>query len=180
MRLCTTAPALVLLALSAGCGAGQFGFSQTYVTLSEEDDFADGAQEAVYEDVKRDPVGYRSQNIGWFGIVTSVEAGPNGSSLVHMTHRVHQERHLCADETDASCRVTVADRTSGPWTAVLTMRPEDREGQDRLTTGSLLKVYGAPNGDFDAEGGPVLAARYYRHWPRGAYVTTGDRNRMRR
>jgi len=169
-----------LLLLVAGCGAGQYGFSQTYETLSDEDDFAEGAQEAVYEDVKRDPAGFRSQNVGWFGIVTTVEAGPGGASLVHMTHRIHQERHLCSDETASSCRVTVSERASGPWTAVLTIRVEDQVGVDRLATGSLLKVYGAPNGEFDAEGGPVLAVRYYRHWPRGAYVTTADRGRMRR
>ena len=62
----------------------------------------------------------------------------------------------------------------------LTLRPEDTVGTDRVWTGSLLRVIGAPTGEFDAEGGPVLAAAYYRHWPRGAYVTTADRARMRR
>ncbi len=186
MRPCTSStllasPVVLLgLALLGGCGGGQYGFSQTYTTLSDEDDFAEGAQEAGYEDVKRDPAGFRSQNLGWFGVVTSVESAPGGASLVHLTHRVHQERHLCADETSDSCRVTVAERTGGPWSAVLTIREEDRVGRDKLAAGSLLKVYGSPTGDFDADGGPVLTARYYRHWPRGAYVTTADRNRMRR
>ena len=180
MRLSTSVFGLLLCVLVAGCGGGQYGFSRTYSTLSEEDDYAETAQESVYEDVRRDPASFRSQNIGWFGVVTTVENGPNGAKLVHLTHRIHQERHLCTDETDGSCRVTVSERASGPWTAVLTVHAEDLEGVDRLGTGSLIKGYGSPNGEFDAEGGPVLALRYYRHWPRGAYVTTADRGRMRR
>ncbi len=130
--------------------------------------------------MRRDPAGYRARRVAWFGVVTGVESGPGGTSLVHLTHRIHQERHLCGDETDGSCRVTVSERASGPWTATITLRPEDTVGVDRVWMGSLLRVFGAPSGEFDAEGGPVLAAHYYRHWPRGAYVTTADRARLRR
>ena len=180
MRARSNALLLASLLALGGCGANPYGFSRSYETLSDEEDFAEGAEEAVYEDVRRDPARFRERRLAWFGVVTGVEAGSGGATLVHLTHRSHQERHLCADETDASCRVTVAERASGPWSATLSLRPEDTVGTDRVWTGSLLRVIGAPTGEFDAEGGPVLAAAYYRHWPRGAYVTTADRARMRR
>jgi hypothetical protein len=180
MRARSNALLLASLLALGGCGANPYGFSRSYETLSDEEDFAEGAEEAVYEDVRRDPARFRERCLAWFGVVTGVEAGSGGATLVHLTHRSHQERHLCADETDASCRVTVSERASGPWSATLTLRAEDTVGTDRVWTGSLLRVIGVPTGEFDAEGGPVLAAAYYRHWPRGAYVTTADRARMRR
>ncbi len=60
------------------------------------------------------------------------------------------------------------------------IRPEDREGENRLWVGSLVKVYGSPTGDFDEEGGPILQSAWYRLWPHGKYVTTGARGSMRR
>lgn len=175
---------LSILALGvcfAGCGGGSYGFTREYVTLSDEDDYAEQATEVSYEEVKRDPASFRSQTIGWFGVVTAVELdAATGQARVAMSQRIHQDRHLCADERESSCRVTVSERANGPFTAVVTLRPEDRDGEGHVWLGSLLKVYGSPNGEFDAEGGPVITTRYYRHWPRGTYVTTGDRNRMRR
>jgi hypothetical protein len=168
------------ISLTACGGAGPYGFAVEYVPLAEEEEFLETATEAPYEDVRRDPAAYRTRVIGWFGVVTGIEPGEGGTTLVHLTHRIHQPRHLCADERARSCRVTVSERASGPWTAVLTLRPEEREGRDRLYTGSLVKVYGTTTGDFDADGGPVLAARWHRHWPRGTFVTTADRSRMRR
>lgn len=163
-----------------GCGGGgQYGFTRTYEPQDEEEPFMEQEAQAVsYEDVKRDPAQFRSSTIGWFGVVTAVEG--SGTVRVAMTHRIHQDRHLCGDETAGSCRVTVSDRQSGPFTAILELRPEDRDGQDRLWVGSLVKVYGSPNGEFDAQGGPVIQARWYRHWPRGYYVTTSAAASMRR
>lgn len=172
---------LTLLALlAAGCGAGAYSFSREYVPLSEEDELLEAAADTSYEDVRRDPNAFRSSSLGWFGVVTNVEGDPNGSVRVALTHRIHQPRHLCGDETDGSCRVTVSERESGPFSAVLTLRSEDRAGTERVGSGSLLRVYGSPTGEFDEAGGPVIQATYYRHWPRGYYVTTGDRGRMRR
>ena len=173
--------ALALTPAAIGCGAGQYGYAREYEPLGDEDDLIEAEQPASYEEVKRDPNAFRSQLIGWFGVVTAVAAGENGEAQVAMTHRVHQDRHLCADETAGSCRVTVSERQSGPFTALIRLRPEDAAGhEDRVWIGSLIKVYGSPTGDFDAEGGPVLRARWYRHWPRGYYRTTAARGLMRR
>ena len=132
-----------------------------------------------YEEVRRDPAQFRSSTIGWFGVATAVTAGEGGRTRVALTHRIHQERHLCNDETAGSCRVTVSDRQSGPFTAVLELAPDDREGELRLWVGSLIKVYGSPNGEFDDQGGPVIMVQHYRHWPRGYYVTTSAAGSMR-
>ncbi len=35
-------------------------------------------------------------------------------------------------------------------------------------------------GEYDDQGGPVLQAQYYRHWPRGEYVTTANVGALRR
>lgn len=167
--------------LAAACGgAGQYGFSREYVPLDEEETHIETASAVTYEEVRRDPADYRDDVVAWFGVVTAVDAQPNGSARVAMTYRAHQDRHLCGDERDSSCRVTVSERPGGPFSALLEVRPEDREGQDRLWIGSLLKVYGTPTADFDDQGGPILQTRYYRHWPRGTYVTTGASATMRR
>jgi hypothetical protein len=34
--------------------------------------------------------------------------------------------------------------------------------------------------EYDDRGGPILKADYYRYWPVGTYVTTGNANAMRR
>lgn len=175
---------VAILALSmgplAGCGgAGPYGYAREYEPLSEEDEYLETEQHAVYEDVRGDPAGYRASQLGWFGVVTDIDSSGE-RARVHLNHRIHQARHLCADEYDSSCRVTVSERQGGPFTAILDIRPDDLSGQDRLWVGSLVKVYGSPTGEFDEDGGPVIDAEWYRHWPRGKYVTTGAAASMRR
>jgi hypothetical protein len=174
--------ALVLLTflVLAACGGADYGYSRTYSPLDQENQLLRTAVLPGYEEVHTNPAAFRSQTIAWFGAVSSVEPGPNGHTLVHFGFRTHQDRHLCADETGGSCRVTVSDRSSGPFSALIALSPADTTGQDQVALGSLMRVFGSPNGDIDSNGGPVLAAVYYRHWPRGTWVTTADAGRMRR
>lgn len=120
--------------------------------------------------------------VDFFGVVTEVMAGRGASpSRVALQLRTHQARHLCADEAESSCRVTVNPTDGGPFTAVLTLREEDISGENRVQVNSLLRVYGTvQQGEYDANGGPVIQAGYYRHWPRGEYVTTANASSMRR
>jgi hypothetical protein len=172
---------LSILTLAAACGGAQYGYAREYEPLSEEEDLLEAATQVNYEDVRRDPADYRSTTLSWFGVVTNVAPEESGAgALVALTFRTHQPRHLCGDETASSCRVTVSDRAGGPFSIHLEIRPEDREGVDRLWSGSLIRVYGSPNGEFDSEGGPIIEAQWYRHWPRGKYVTTGAAGSMRR
>lgn len=168
------------LALSACGGAGPYGHARTYEPLAAERDALAGATEVSYEDVRRSGDDYAGQTVSFFGIVRHVAAAEGGVSAVQLDFRILQPRNLCADETASSCRVTVSERSGGPFTAKLTILPEDQAGRGRLGPGSLVRVYGTPTGELDEEGGPILEGRYYRHWPHGQYVTTADAGRMRR
>ena len=56
-----------------------------------------------------------------------------------------------------------------------------RSGENRVQVNSLLRVYGTViQGEYDREGGPILQGQYYRHWPRGEYVTSANASAMRR
>lgn len=171
--------ACTLLLLTACGGAGLYGHARYYEPLDAEEEHLERASEVQYEALRRDPADYAAVEVGWFGVVTGVEEGRGGEALVHLTFRTLQPRNLCADESASSCRVTVSNRAMGPFSATLALRPEDRSGERRLWSGSLVKVYGRPTGDFDDEGGPLLESAWYRHWPRGTYVTTGASGTMR-
>jgi hypothetical protein len=175
--------ALLIFFISlVACGGGnQYGYAREYVPLSDEEAFIEKTVDENYEDVRRDPESFRATLISWFGVVTKVTPEQStGTVKVAMELRFHQERHLCADQFESSCKVTVSERSGGPFTAILKLRSEDVGGEKRLYDGSLVRVYGKPNGDLDDRGGPVLIGSYYRHWPRNTFVTTALHNSMRR
>jgi hypothetical protein len=169
------------IVLASACASDPYGYAPQYVPVSDEEPFMEGATEPSYEEVRRDPSSYQAGRIGWYGVVDSID-GPaaSGRARVALSHHFHQERHLCADQFDSSCRVTVSQRAGGPFTAWVDLRPEDRDGRNRVYAGSLLKVYGQVTTEYDDRGGPVFRVEYYRHWPRGTYVTTGRSANMRR
>ena len=170
----------VPVALAACYSAGIYGYDRTYVPLDDEDDLIERASVPPYVDVKRDPREFRGKMLTWFGVVTTTESGQGGRTALHLAHRIHQDRHLCADMERDTCRVTVSERSEGPFTAEVQVRSEDSGGRNRLQPGSLIRVYGEVTGGYDSEGGPVVQARWYRHWPRGQYLTTAARGQMRR
>jgi hypothetical protein len=182
-RWLSTAVTALSILLPACGGAGRYGYAQTYVALGDEESWVARANnEAVYDEVRRMPESYRAQTLSFFGVVTGVE-GAHGSTpaRVSIQIRTHQARHLCDDETDRSCRVTVSARDGGPLTAVVSLRPDDAAGENRVQVFSLLRVFGSlVPGEYDAAGGPVIRADFYRHWPRGEYVTTDAASAMRR
>ncbi|MDD9934566.1 MAG: hypothetical protein OXT09_13235 [Myxococcales bacterium] len=174
-------PIPILVMLAYGCGGNPYGYAPEYAPLDDEEPYFEQGQAHSYEEVRRNPSAYSSQTIAWFGVVNDVQArGKGGEAQVSLTLHFHQQRHLCADQFDSSCRVTISQKKGGPFSAVLTLRPEDRAGRDRVYSGSLLKIYGNPTAEYDEEGGPILETAYYRHWPRGTYVTTGRAINMRR
>jgi hypothetical protein len=182
-RTLTLAITAMALALPACSGAGRYGYAQTYSPLGDEEAWVERANnDAVYDEVRRMPDSYRDQTLSFFGVVTGVDAGQGGApARIALQIRTHQARHLCEDETDRSCRVTVSARDGGPLTAVIALRPEDAAGENRVQVFSLLRVFGRlVPGEYDAQGGPVLRAEFYRHWPRGEYVTTEASSAMRR
>jgi hypothetical protein len=172
----------LLLVSTLGCaGAGRYGYARSYVPLDAEAPWlARANSEAVYDEVRRMPEQFQGQTLSFFGVVTGVQSSREGDR-VSLQVRTHQARHLCHDETESSCRVTVSERDGGPFTALLVLRPEDVTGENRVQVYSLLRVYGTlVPGQYDDQGGPVLRGEFYRHWPRGEYVTTAAASAMRR
>ena len=75
----------------------------------------------------------------------------------------------------------MSERDGGAFTAVVRLRPDEATGENRVQANGLLRVFGTVTaGEYDADGGPVLHVAYYRHWPRGQYVTTAASALMRR
>jgi hypothetical protein len=172
---------LVLLACALGaCGGGQYGFARTYSPLASEQTHFDQAEEATYQDLLRDPRRFAKTEVGWFGTVSNVAAAADGRARLTLNLRAHQARHLCAEDSRSSCRVTVSEAQLGVFTVDLALKPDEINGKERIWVGSLLKVYGTHSGEYSEETGPVLNVSYYRHWPRGLYVTTAARGSMRR
>jgi hypothetical protein len=171
----------IVLALACGCyNAGPYGYDRVYAPLRPERAYLERAQEAVYNDVRSDPADFQGQVVSWFGEVESVAPAEGGGQQVRMGFRAHQERHLCEEAERQTCRVTVAQASSGSFTAVIQLTDVDQHGRNRVAAGSLLRVYCSVTGEYDAEGGPLLRCEYYRHWPRGQWVHTGMRGQMRR
>jgi len=172
---------LWLGALLVACGANQWGYAPEYAPLGAEEGYLEQEVELSYEEVRRDPAAYQGRMLGWFGVVKAMQpATGSDRPLVTMTLRFHQPRHLCSDHTDGSCRVTISAKEGGSFSANLKLRPEDISGVNRLHEGSLVKIYGSPLVEYDAEGGPMVEVAYYRHWPHGKYVATTNAGNMRR
>jgi len=171
----------LVLVILLGCGSNPYGYARYYVPLDEEEAYAAQAVEPPYTDVVRDPSGFADTLIGWFGVVREVVPQEDGSVLLRMSQRPHIERHLCAERSESSCRVTVSERDAGPFSVRLRLRSgPDSEGANRVQRESLIKVYGRPTGEYDSTGGPFLTVDYYRHWPRGQYLDTTAQALMRR
>lgn len=175
--------ALFALAVaSSGCaGAGRYGHSPRYAPLADEERAASGARD--YDPVMylRMPEEWRKQSVSLFGVVASRAPGPSGGAYVTLSVRRLEPRNLCDNmHDDDSCRVTVSDKDFGVVHAIVALRGEDDTGPQSVGPGSLVRVIGRFGEDVDpADGAPVMHAAYYRHWPRGFYVTRAAARDMR-
>jgi hypothetical protein len=175
--------ALICVSWLAACGGSsteRYGYGREYVPADAEEAHYERVTMVSYEEVRREPQAFGSRTLGWFGTVTAVQKLPSGEVQLALELRFHQPRHLCTDQFESSCRVTVSERAGGPFSTVVRVAPEDQSGPERLNVGSLVKVYGSPTGEYDSLGGPMIKAAYYRHWPHGAFVTTSGSVKMRR
>jgi len=173
--------AVVSCSWFTGCGSGgQYGFARTYQPLIPEKGHFEKAQELPYEQVKTAPYDFKETEVAWFGVVENIRELPDGQSELQLAVRVHQARHLCHDEYEDSCRITVSETSTGKFLVRLKLNPREKAGKERVWVGSLFKIYGRPTGDYDDKGDPVLEVTYYRHWPHGYYVTTAQRSAMKR
>ncbi len=191
-----------------GCGGASYGYSRTYEPLSEEESYlADADVHLTYEEVRRAPRAHANAKLAWFGVVQEMHAVPCVKGLsqrelsdcqagkklmeVFLSYRTHRQRHLCSDANDSSCRVTVSDRDGGKVVARMSIPAEELEGDERIWRGSLLRIYGNPEVPENMPGPeslevpdeeiPVIVnVEWFRHWPAGRYVTSGDASHMRR
>jgi len=170
---------LGLLALSCG-SAGAYGHSQTYSSLGDEEDAAAGATDYDPVMAKRSPEKWKGKSVSAFGVVLQRGAGPGGANEVKLSLRTLEKRNLCESSDEDTCRVTVSEHEHGVVHAMLHLKTEDDIGEHSMGPGSLVRVIGMLADAVDpSDGEPVVQAKYYRHWPRGFYVTTADRKYMR-
>jgi hypothetical protein len=173
---------LIFSVLVTGCSsAGPYGYSRVYAPLDEEETALEGARELDPVMVQRMPDDWRKAKISVFGVVKSRKDAPNGGAYLTLGMRTVAARNLCDDANESSCRVTVSAREHAVVHAVATLRGGDDLGKTAILPGSLVRVVGHVSDDVDpADGALVIRGDYYRHWPRGEYVTMADSDHMKR
>jgi hypothetical protein len=168
------------LTVTACGGAGQYGYSPAYAPLSDEESAASNATDYDPVMAKRSPEKWKGKTVSVFGVVLNRAAGSGGNAEVKLSVRVLEPRNLCESADDDTCRVTVSDHEHAVVHALLHLSAEDDIGEHSIGPRSLVRVIGTVTDDVDpGDGEPVLTAKYYRHWPRGFYVTSADRKFMR-
>lgn len=174
--------AIVLSVILSAChSAGPYGHARSYVPLSVEEDATADATEYDPVMARRAPDQWKERKISLFGVVVARSRGRDGTTRVRLSMRRLEPRNLCESTSEDSCRVTVSDREYARLVARLRLRSGDDIGEHSLGPGSLVRVVGQLTDEFDAaDGTPVVLAEYYRHWPRGFYVTTASRRFMKR
>ncbi len=171
-----------VLCLATACSsAGQYGHSRSYSPLDAETEALHNATEYDPVMATRNPEKWKGKDLSLFGVVVRRDSGDAGSAYVRLSVRTLEPRNLCEAEDEDSCRVTVSDREHAVVHAQLKLSADDDLGRYSVGVGSLVRVVGQLTDDYDtADGTPVLRAKYYRHWPRGYYVTSAARDNMRR
>jgi hypothetical protein len=169
-------------ALMVSCrSAGPYGHSKVYSPLSDEQHAVSGNPEydSLLADRSFDKI--KGKTVWLFGVVTNRGSGPGGAAYVALSLRTLQLRNLCDSEDEDTCRVTVSDREMGRVHVLLSLSADDDLGEHSVGIGSLLRVAGAVTTDIDTiDGTPIIRMSYYRHWPRGFYVTTKAASALKR
>lgn len=172
-------PVVAIGFLPACSSSGPYGYSRTYAALGAEADAADGAREYDPVMAERDKAAWRKNRTSLFGVVLKRVPGPSGLAYVTLSLRTLEVRNLCEALDEQTCRVTVSEHEFAIVHAQLKLAPSDDLGEKSLNRGSLVRVVGKLTDDVDRDdGGVVLRADYYRHWPRNFFVTTASRSGM--
>jgi hypothetical protein len=165
---------LAAAALTASChSAGPYGHSKIYSPLGDEERAVAGNAEYDSLLAERSFDKLKGKSVWLFGVVTNRGSGPGGAAYVAVSLRTLQQRNLCENDDEDSCRVTVSDREMGRVHVLAALAADDDLGEHSVGLGSLLRVAGTVTTDIDpTDGTPIIRVSYYRHWPRGFYVTT--------
>jgi hypothetical protein len=166
---------------SFGCSAGPYGHAPAYAPRGDEKGAIAHARE--YDPVMfvRQPDEWRKGDVVLFGVVTNRGAGPGGASYLTLSVRRLEPRNLCENaHDDDTCRVTVSDRDFGVVHALVLLTGDDDMGEHSVAAGSLVRLVGRFGENADPnDGGAILRATWYRHWPRYFFVTSAARGQMR-
>jgi hypothetical protein len=177
---CSAGLILSLLAVSCHPG-GPYGHSKVYSPTSDEEHATQGIQEYDPLLAERAIDKLKGRPTWLFGIVTNRASGPGGATYVALSLRTLQQRNLCQSDAEDSCRVTVSDREMGRVHVLLSLGADDDLGEHGVGLGSLLRVVGTVTQDIDpTDGMAVLRGSFYRHWPRGFYLTAKAANAYKR
>jgi len=171
-----------LASLASGChGAGPYGHAPQYAPLGDEDATVAGAREYDPVMVGRQPDEWRKGRVVLFGVVDKRAAGPGGQALLTLSVRRLEMRNLCDNASDDdTCRVTVSDKDFGVVHALVSLRGDDDVGPRSVGLRSLLRIVGSIGQDASqSDGGTVVHASWYRHWPAFTYVTTASASVLR-
>jgi hypothetical protein len=170
-----------LISVLAGCSSpGEYGYARVYSPLDDEEKATSGVREYDPVMAERDPNDWKKARVHLFGVVKARADVPGGAYLT-LGMRTLAPRNLCDDADEQSCRVTISAREHAVVHVVVRLKSGDDVGRLSVRPGSLVRAVGSLGGETDAsDGGAVLRAEYYRHWPRGEYVTNADSDHMRR
>ncbi len=172
--------AFVLFICACG-GGGQYGHAVNYVPLGDEEKAVRTAKEYDPVMFPRQPEQWHGKPVSLFGVVTSRAAGSAGNAYLTVSVRRLEPRNACDSNADEeTCRVTVSDADFGLIHALVVVHGDDDVGEHSVGGGSLVRLVGTFGEDVDHDdGGPIMRVTYYRHFPRGFYVTKAAAQHMR-
>lgn len=172
--------ALFACTVAACSSPGQYGYSRAYSQLDDEEKAVEGSR--PYDPVmsKRAPDEWKRAKVVLFGVVKARKDVAGGGTDLTVGMRTLAPRNLCDDADESSCRVTVSDREHATVHVLARLARGDDIGKLSVQIGSLVRVVGRLGDNQTEDGNVIVLADYYRQWPRGQYVTTGDSEHMRR
>lgn len=172
--------AAILALMSASlvaCSGGQYGHARKYAPTSDEDKALAGSEEFDPVMARRQPEVWAKKKVSLFGVVVARRDAPNKALELDVSLRTLEARNLCEDASEDSCRVTVSENEFDRLKVRITgVSAADRAGEQSIGPGSLVRVVGKVESGTDL----VVSGSFYRHWPRGFYVTTAAATLMRR
>lgn len=172
---------LVCTAISGCAGAGPWGAAREYAPLGAEEEAAVGAKDFDPVMVGRFFQQWVGKSVSVFGVVDDYGVDASGEANLLLSVRVLQDRNLCEDAAEDTCKVTVSENEFATINARVNLLPSELNGPDRLTRGSLVRVIGKVAQATDPKSGNyVINTVYHRHWPLQHFVTTAARSYMLR
>ena len=174
-------PLLAMTSLTACHSPGMYGYSRAYSATDEETSALQGSQEYDPVMANRRPQKWRGKPVSLFGVVTERHQGSAGAADLRLSVRTLEARNLCESADESTCRVTVSEREHAVVHALVKLSGDDDVGQLSVGQGSLLRIVGKiSDAAHRDDGAPIFQVNYYRHWPRNYFVTSKDREHMRR